>query len=178
MNILGVIPARYKSTRFPGKALVDIHGKPMIVHTYEKANMVDEFDQVLVATDDERIEKVCKDLDIPTIMTSSEHPTGTDRVAEVAERVAADLYVNIQGDEPLIKKETITAAIRPFKIQATSDFEVTNLYTKIRKQSDLMDATVPKVATALDETAVYLSRLPVPYPKDSRGITYYKQVCV
>ncbi len=178
MNIIGVIPARYKSSRFPGKALVDIHGKPMVVRTFEKAKMVKEFDKLLVATDDERIEDVCKKFNIPTMMTSTEHPTGTDRLAEVAEKINGDLYVNIQGDEPLIKKETIAAAISPFITKGLLEFEVTNLYTVIRKHTDLMDSTVPKVVIALDKTAIYLSRLPIPYPKDSRDIKYYKQVCV
>ena len=157
MNILGVIPARYKSTRFPGKALVDIHGKPMIVHTYEKANMVDEFDQVLVATDDERIEKVCKDLDIPTIMTSSEHPTGTDRVAEVAERVAADLYVNIQGDEPLVNPDHIDAIVEPLLHDTSLQIAVgVTPYKKKNRTSDI------KAVLDLDGNIMYCSRTDLP----------------
>ncbi|KMY68328.1 spore coat biosynthesis protein F [Desulfocarbo indianensis] len=178
MNILGVIPARYKSTRFPGKPLADIHGRPMVARVYERAAAVGELSKVVVATDDQRIEKACADLGIPTVITSDRHPTGTDRLAEVADKIAADLYVNIQGDEPTLEPDTIRAAIKPFQESERPDFEVSNLMTPIRKQTDLMDSTVPKVVANARGDAVYLSRLPVPYPKETKGVVYYKQVCV
>lgn len=99
MKIIGVIPARYKSSRFPGKPLVDICGKPMIWWVYQQAKKVPEFDEVYVATDDDRIEAACKEHDMKVIMTSDKHETGSDRVAEVATKVEGDLFVNIQGDE-------------------------------------------------------------------------------
>ena len=178
MKILGVIPARFKSTRFPGKPLADIHGRPMVARVYERAAVVSEFSQVVVATDDQRIVEACAQYGIPTVMTSDRHPTGTDRLAEVAEKIPADLYVNIQGDEPTLAPETIRAAIRPFQGPERPDFEVSNLMTPIRKQTDLMDNTVPKVVANAKGDAVYLSRLPVPYPKETKGVVYYKQVCV
>jgi 3-deoxy-manno-octulosonate cytidylyltransferase (CMP-KDO synthetase) len=111
-------------------------------------------------------------------MTRDDHRTGTDRVAEVAEREAADLYVNIQGDEPLIDPGSITAAVAPFLDGQTRTFEVTNLMTPVRRMSDLSDSTVPKVVVNDSRDAVFLSRLPIPYPKDNRDFDYYKQVCV
>ena len=175
MNIIGVIPARYKSSRFPGKPLADIHGKPMIWWVYNQTIKVKDFQEVYVATDDERIKEVCERLNINVIMTSEDHPTGTDRVAEVAEKIDADLYINIQGDEPLVEPETIEEAIKPFFNQ--ENISVTNLMTKIRTQAEIVDTNVPKVVTNKDMMGVFLSRLPVPYPKGYNN-DYYKQVCV
>jgi len=176
MRILCVIPARYKSSRFPGKPLVDIHGKPMIVRVFEKAAQVRQFSEVVVATDDERIAAACAEHGVATVMTSGDHVTGTDRVGEVARKVEADLYVNVQGDEPMIAPETIEAAIAPF--EQGRDVAVTNLMTRIQRQTDLLDSTVPKVVVNARGEAVYLSRQPVPYPKEVEGLVYYKQVCV
>lgn len=100
MKIIGVIPARYKSTRFPGKPLVPICGKPMIYWVYQQAEKVKEFDAVYIATDDERIKSVCEEHNMKVIMTSSRHKNRSDRVAEVAAKVDGDLFVNVQGDEP------------------------------------------------------------------------------
>jgi 3-deoxy-manno-octulosonate cytidylyltransferase (CMP-KDO synthetase) len=176
MKIIGVIPARYKSSRFPGKPLADIHGKPMIWWVYKQAIKVKDFTEVYVATDDKRIEDKCIELGIKVIMTSESHETGTDRVGEVAEKIAADLYVNIQGDEPLIEPDSITKAIRPF--YSDEKISVTTLMTKIRNQEDLLDITVPKVVVNVNNEAVFLSRLPIPYPKGNFKVNYYKQVCV
>ena len=130
MNIIGVIPARYGSSRFPGKPLADICGKPMIWYVYRQCMKVSDFDAVYVATDDKRIFDVCESMDIRVLMTSCNHKTGTDRVGEVSERVLSDLIVNIQGDEPLLEPETIKAAIQPFYKDST--LQVSNLMTKIK----------------------------------------------
>ena len=98
MKIIGVIPARYKSSRFPGKPLADICGKPMIWWVYQQCKKVEELSEVYVATDDERIFQACQEYSINVLMTSIEHKTGTDRIGEVAEQIPADLYINIQGD--------------------------------------------------------------------------------
>ncbi|MFL0163852.1 3-deoxy-manno-octulosonate cytidylyltransferase [Candidatus Clostridium helianthi] len=176
MNIIGIIPARYKSSRFEGKPLADIHGKPMIWWVYNQAIKVKEFSSVYVATDDERIEKVCEDLDINVIMTSDKHPTGTDRVGEVARKIKADIYINIQGDEPTIKPETIRKAIEPF-YNDSNEILVTNMMTEIKKSYEIVDNTVPKVVVNKEGCGVFLSRLPIPYPKGG-DCKYYKQVCV
>ena len=176
MKIIGVIPARYKSSRFPGKPLADICGKPMIYWVYTQAKKVKELDEVYVATDDKKIEKACKDNNINVIMTSTKHPTGTDRVGEVARKIKADIYVNIQGDEPLIEPETIRQAILPF--YDDDSILVTNLIAKIKAPVDVVNFTIPKVITNKDNVGIYLTRATAPYPKGSINYSYYKQVCV
>ena len=114
MKILGIIPSRYGSSRFPGKPLVDICGKPMIWWVYQQAKKVTEFDEVYVATDDDRIKNACDEHNMKVIMTSDQHETGSDRVAEVATKVEGDLFINIQGDEPVINPEMIREVISIF----------------------------------------------------------------
>ena len=176
MKIIGVIPARYKSSRFPGKPLADICGKPMIWWVYNQCLKVEEFDSVYVATDDNRIFNSCTDLGINVIMTSDSHLTGTDRIGEVARKVNADLIVNIQGDEPLLEPETIKAAIMPFF--ENKDLQITNLMTKIKNPVDVVNCTVPKVITNKEGKGIYLTRSTSPYPKGKIDFDYYKQVCV
>lgn len=176
MNIHCIIPARYKSSRFPGKPLAEIEGKPMIWWVYRQAAQVPEFAKVLVATDDDRIAAACTELGMGFIMTSNTHPTGTDRVGEAARSMPADLIVNVQGDEPLIDPELIRAAIGP--LLERPEVRVTNLMSRIAVQADLLNTTVPKVVVNQSRLAVFLSRWPIPYPKNPADIPYYKQVCV
>ena len=176
MKIIGVIPARYQSSRFPGKPLVDICGKPMIWWVYNQCKKVKELDEVYVATDDERIYNTCMELGVQAIMTADTHPTGTDRIGEVARKIPADLIVNIQGDEPLLEPETIRAAIKPFF--ENPELLITNLMTKITNPVDAVNFTVPKVITNKDGIGIYLTRATAPYPKGSINYDYYKQVCV
>lgn len=175
MRIIGVIPARYKSSRFPGKPLADICGKPMIWWVYNQAVKVSDFDSVYVATDDERIESVCKALGMNVIMTSETHPTGTDRIGEVAEKIQADLYVNIQGDEPMLESEIIRSAILPF--YKNSELQITNLMAVIDDPVDVVNFTVPKVIANKDNVGDYLTRSAAPYSKGQIDYKYYKQVC-
>ena len=107
MKIIGVIPCRYQSSRFPGKSLALINGKPMMWHVYQRALESNILDEVYIATDDQRIVKVANEHNLKTVMTSDKHETGTDRVAEVASQIQADYYINIQGDEPFIEPEAI-----------------------------------------------------------------------
>ena len=176
MKIIGVIPARYKSSRFPGKPLADICGKPMIWWVYQQCKQVKDFDAVYVATDDDRIFNTCQKQDMEVIMTSDTHKTGTDRIGEVARKIPAELIVNIQGDEPLLEPETIKAAIKPF--YENTNLKVSNLMTKIKNPIDVINSTVPKVITNKDGVGIYLTRATAPYPKGSLDFTYYKQVCV
>lgn len=176
MKIVGVIPARYESTRFPGKPLADICNKPMIWWVYHQCLKVQDFSEVYVATDDERIMNACQSNGLSALMTSSRHMTGTDRVGEIAEKIPAELYVNIQGDEPLIEPETIKAAIKPFYLDET--LQVVNLMTKINNLVDLVNSTVPKVITSSSGRGIYLTRTACPYPKGNLNFDYYKQVCV
>lgn len=176
LKVIGVIPARYKSSRFPGKPLADICGKPMIWWVYNQAKKAEVLSEVYVATDDEKIEAVCREHGINVIMTSDAHKTGTDRIGEVARKIPADLYVNIQGDEPMIEPETICKAVYPF--YDNPDLQVTNLMTKIHNPVDVVNFTVPKVITNRDNIGVYLTRSTAPYPKGDINYSYYKQVCV
>ena len=176
MKIIGVIPARYQSSRFPGKPLVDICGKPMIWWVYQQCKKVEDFDEVYVATDDDKIYNACKELDVNVVMTSDKHRTGTDRIGEVARKIKADLIVNIQGDEPLLEPDTIKAAITPF--YNNPDLQISNLMTKIDNPVDVVNCTVPKVITNKEGIGIYLSRAATPYPKGSLDYSYYKQVCV
>ena len=176
MKIIGVIPARYASTRFPGKPLADIHGRPMVVRVYEAASQADTLTQVMVATDSPEIVEACRALDVPTIMTASNHRTGTDRVAEVAMKISADVYVNIQGDEPMIEPEVIDVAVKG--LLSDNRYQVVNLCMIIDRLADLVDTTVPKVVKGPDGRAVFLSRAPVPHPKNPAAAHYYRQVCV
>lgn len=176
MKIIGVIPARYESSRFPGKPLADICGKPMIWWVYQQAKKVEALDRIIVATENRRIVDACMSLGMDVMLTSDRHPTGTDRVGEVARKIAADLYVNIQGDEPLLEPGTIKAAIEPFYENA--DLQVCNLMTRIKDSVDAVNCTVPKVITNREGIGIYLTRATAPYPKGSINFSYYKQVCV
>lgn len=171
-----MIPARYQSSRFPGKPLVDICGKPMIWWVYQQCLKVPEIDEVYVATDDVRIEEACRKLDIRVIMTSQNHRTGTDRVGEVARKIPADLYLNIQGDEPLIDPAVISQAIHPFLTD--KELLVTNLMTPITDPVEVINGTIPKVITNDQGIGIYLTRSPSPYPKGSITYQYFKQTCV
>lgn len=177
MKIIGIIPARYKSSRFPGKALADIHGKPMVWWVYQAAKKVTKFDEVYVATDDDKIRVVCEQLSLKAMMTSENHPTGTDRAGEVARKIKADIYINIQGDEPLLEPLSIEQAIIPF-LEGDASFCVTNLMTEIKNMTELANTNVPKVVVNEKKDAIFFSRFPIPYPKGTSENRYFKQVCV
>ena len=176
MKIIGVIPARWKSSRFPGKPLADICGRPMIWHVYMQCVKVDDFDSVYVATDDAKIFAECESLGVNVIMTSDSCMTGMDRVGEVARKIPADVYVDIQGDEPLIEPETIRKAIIPFYDDEA--LQVTNLMTRIKNPVDAVNPTIPKVITNNEGIGIFLTRSVAPYPKGRIDYSYYKQVCV
>ena len=176
MKVIGVIPARYKSSRFPGKPLADICGKPMIWWVYQQCKKVKELDEVYVATEDQRIVDKCNELGVNVVLTADTHRTGTDRIGEVARKIKADLIVNIQGDEPLLEPSTIKAAIEPFF--SNPELQTSNLMTKIKDPVDVVNFTVPKVLTNKDGIGIYLTRSTAPYPKGSINYHYYKQVCV
>jgi len=159
MKIIGVIPARYGSSRFPGKPLVEIHGKPMIWWVYQQAIKVPEFSEVYVATDDDRIYETVERFSGKVIMTSDRHNTGTDRVAEVAQKTDGTVYVNIQGDEPTIKCETISLAIST--VTDERDYFGT-LAVRLTKQSEINDPNNVKIVLDSQGYAMYYSRSPIP----------------
>lgn len=176
MKIIGVIPARYESSRFPGKPLKKICGKPMIQRVYERAKLVKKLDEIYVATDDERIESCCCKKEIPVIMTSKLHRNGTERLAEVANRIVADIYVTIQGDEPLLEPKTIEKVIEV--IQEEDNIPCATLKTPYHNPVDVINGTTPKVVTDLDNNILLFSRSPIPYPKATLDYIIYKPIGV
>ena len=162
MKVLGVIPARYASTRFEGKALADIFGKPMIQHVYERASRANNLDGLIVATDDQRIFDAAKGFGCEAVMTA-EHPTGTDRVAEVARNVDAEILVNVQGDEPLIEPDMIDDAVKP--ALEDSSIDLVTLMHRIHSETEYLHPNVVKVVVDQSGFAMYFSRSPIPYIK-------------
>ena len=175
MKILGVIPARYESTRFQGKPLADICGKPMIWWVYRQFKLAHGIDEVYVATDDSRISDVCEKYGIKYIMTSNTHPTHLDRLAEVARKLEADFYININGDEPLMMHEYIEYLIPDASVDPLS-FYFANAMTKIKKPVEVNDVSRIKIATDNQGYALYMARTPIPYPKASSDFDYMKFV--
>jgi 3-deoxy-manno-octulosonate cytidylyltransferase (CMP-KDO synthetase) len=162
MQVTAVIPARYGSTRLPGKPLLEINGKPLIQHVYERT-AASSVDNVIVATDDERIVAAVGAFGGSVAMTSLHHRSGTERVAEVAEGLQSDIIVNVQGDEPLIRPEDINAAVAPFKDDST--LPVTTLVTPLLRGTDLVNPNVVKAVIDSRGFALYFSRAPVPFPR-------------
>ena len=174
MKVVGIIPARYASTRLPGKPLKDILGYPMIWWVYKRVRTVKELDEIYVATDDDRIKEVCEQYDIPVIMTSPDHPNGAMRLQEVSETVKADFYVQLNGDEPLMNTDAIAAAI-PEKVPQDVAFG-TNIITQIDDPAQVMDASNIKMVFDDQMNALYMSRTPIPYPFKTIDFQYYKHV--
>ncbi|MHB9023400.1 MAG: 3-deoxy-manno-octulosonate cytidylyltransferase [Armatimonadota bacterium] len=161
MPTVGIIPARYGSTRFPGKSLAEIHGKPMIQHVYERACRALKLNEILVATDDQRIFDAVGQFGGEAIMTKPDHLTGTDRLAEVAERMtAAEIIINIQGDEPLIDPGAIDAVATALQDDPT--IPMCSVLCPLTEMARVWDANIVKVVTDLQGFALYFSRAPIP----------------
>ncbi|MCM0607044.1 MAG: 3-deoxy-manno-octulosonate cytidylyltransferase [Xanthomonadaceae bacterium] len=161
-RVVAVIPARYASTRLPGKPLADIHGKPMIQWVYERVKKCRAVDQVIVATDDTKILEKVKSFGGECLMTSLDCQSGTDRVAEVATKVDGDIFVNAQGDEPLMSSQAIELAV---KLVVSGKFKMSTVATPIQGPEDLTEVSVVKVIVDADGNAIYFSRLPIPYTR-------------
>jgi 3-deoxy-manno-octulosonate cytidylyltransferase (CMP-KDO synthetase) len=174
VNILGVIPARLQSTRMPRKVLREIGGVPMVVYVFRRAQGCRLLSDLLVATDNEEVVEACHAHHVPAVMTSSEHHSGTDRVWEVSRAREADVYVNIQGDEPLVTTGHIESLVRPFLNEP--EVQVTTL--KIRATpEEVPTRTANKVVTDRHGDALYFSRLPIPCDRDERGdVVYWKHI--
>jgi 3-deoxy-manno-octulosonate cytidylyltransferase (CMP-KDO synthetase) len=172
VKVLGVIPARLASTRLPRKVLREIAGLPLVIHVYHAARRSPRLDDLVVATDSPEVAAVCERHGAPALMTSADHPTGTDRLWEVSRTREADVYVNIQGDEPLVTAGHIERLVRPFLDDAA--VQVTTL--KIRATPDEVPTrTANKVVTDIHGDALYFSRLPIPCDRDNRGdVVYWK----
>jgi len=164
-SVLIVIPARYDSSRFPGKPLASIAGRPMIQHVYERARRSRRASRVLVATDDPRIADAVKSFGGEVAITRREHRTGTDRLAEVAIHTPADVYVNVQGDLPLISAELIDAAVDA--LLSATEVHVSTLCVPITAREDIMNPNIVKVVSDFDDCALYFSRAPIPWVRDA-----------
>ena len=180
MKILGIIPARYASTRFPGKPLVDIGGKSMIQRVYEQSKKCADLAEVLVATDDERIYDHVIKFGGKAIMTSSNHQSGTDRCAEVALQYPEyDTIINIQGDEPFIDPQQISILASCFK---SADTQIATLVKKVLTEQELLNTNSPKVLVNLLSEAIYFSRSPLPHIRGQEQqnwlnyYTYFKHI--
>ncbi|MCF8127548.1 MAG: 3-deoxy-manno-octulosonate cytidylyltransferase [Deltaproteobacteria bacterium] len=178
MNIYAFIPARYQSSRFPGKPLATIAGKPMIRHTYERALACPELSAVYVATDDDRIRECVKGFGGNALMTRSNHVSGTDRIAEAARKIGVkgeDLVVNIQGDQPAFQPEVVSAMIEP--LMADESIPMGTLKCRIRDPEDISNPNHVKVVTDKKGFALYFSRCPIPFCRDvDPGQVHYKHL--
>jgi 3-deoxy-manno-octulosonate cytidylyltransferase (CMP-KDO synthetase) len=171
-----MIPARYESTRLPGKPLALIQGKPMIQHVYERTRAVDLVDRVLVATDDGRIAAAVRDFGGDVVMTSREHESGTDRIAEAARDLDADVVVNVQGDLPFLESDMVRATVS--LMRSDPGLPMATVKAPIRNAQEMGNPNVVKVVTDHDGYALYFSRSPLPYWRDvaNDGVLGYKHI--
>ena len=178
LQITAIIPARYESSRFPGKPLVEINNQPMIEHVYKRVKKAEVIDQVIVATDDRRIVEAVKNFGGKVEMTAKDHKSGTDRIAEVAKDLTTDIIVNVQGDEPLIKPVMIDQIVNPFA--DNEELIMTTLKKKIADLNEINNPNVVKVVTDINDFALYFTRATVPYQRDDKSghVDYYKHIGV
>jgi 3-deoxy-manno-octulosonate cytidylyltransferase (CMP-KDO synthetase) len=173
-KVVVVIPARYGSTRLPGKPLVSLVGKPMIQRVYERAKLAKQVNEVIVATDDERIVKAVESFGGEARMTRADHRTGTERVAEVAAHVDGDIFVNVQGDEPLLDPAAVDTAVSSLLEEPVA--AISTVATPIKKPGDIMDPNVVKTVLDFDGNALYFSRAPIPWVRDTASKTLVRHL--
>lgn len=171
MHILGVIPARLASTRLPRKVLREIAGEPMLAWVYQAARACAQLDQVLIATDSDEVMEFAHSRSFPAVFTPADCASGSDRVYAVAQSIAADIYVNIQGDEPLLRPEHLDALLEPM---ARAEVQVATLSTPCPPEQ-AHNPNVVKVVTAMDGRALYFSRAMIPYDRDNAGNAAYQK---
>jgi len=164
-RVVIVIPARYGSTRLPGKPLVDLAGKPMIQRVFEQAKKAKTAGRVIVATDDERIIKVVEGFGGEARMTRPDHRTGTERIAEVAAHTEGEIFVNVQGDEPLLDPVAVDTAVNALREEPAA--AIATVAVLIRTPGDIMDPNVVKTVLDFEDNALYFSRAPIPWVRDS-----------
>ena len=174
LDFLVVIPARFKSSRLPGKPLIKLNGVPMLVRTYKQCLKSVPKKKIIVATDDMKIVNLCNNEKIPSIITSKKCLTGTDRVAEVANKIKAKIYINVQGDEPLFNPRDVKKLI--FKAKKYPK-EIVNGYCKITDKKEFFDRNVPKIIFGPDGKLFYMSRAPIPNNKKNKFKKAWRQVC-
>ncbi len=177
MKVVAVIPARYASTRLHGKVLLPINGKPLIYHVYNNVCQTADIDEVVVATDSDIVVAECQKYGINVMMTSEYHSSGTSRIIEVAQNVLADIIINVQGDEPLIKSDTLTPLIKTFEDDSVG---IATVKTLIKEASMINDENAVKVVCDKNGFAMYFSRATIPHKRSDLNIdvSYYKHIGV
>ncbi|MFI3164484.1 MAG: 3-deoxy-manno-octulosonate cytidylyltransferase [Bacillota bacterium] len=176
MKIIGVIPARYESTRFPGKPLANICGKPMIWWVYQQCVKVEELTEVYVATDDKRIEDVCNKYGLNVVMTRNNHPDHISRVQEVSDKIVADYYICVNGDEPLIDVSSIRKIVVSNTKYKTEDLFFGGAYRNLTDPAETIDSGNIKIVLGDAGNCMYMSRTPIPFPKGTLMFKYKKYV--
>lgn len=177
MKIIAVIPARYASTRFPAKLLQDLGGKSVIVRTYEAALATQLFDDVFVVTDSDLIFKEIESNGGKAIMSSKEHESGSDRIAEAVENMNVDVVVNVQGDEPFINKEALSQLVEVFKKDTDKKVDLASLIFEIKEKDEISNPNNVKVIVDQQGFALYFSRSVIPFPREENvGVRYMKHI--
>ncbi|WP_373072110.1 3-deoxy-manno-octulosonate cytidylyltransferase [Zeaxanthinibacter enoshimensis] len=175
MKIIAMIPARYAASRFPGKLMQDLAGKPVILRTYEAAVNTGLFSEVYVVTDSEVIFKAIEEAGGKALMSSAEHACGSDRIAEAVTPMEVDIIVNVQGDEPFTDKESLAGVLEVFKNDSSGEIDLASLMTPITDWEEISNPNTVKVIVDNRDFALYFSRSPIPYPRNKDiQISYYK----
>ncbi len=178
MKIVALIPARYQASRFPGKLLKDLGGKSVILRTYEASLMTQLFDEVYVVTDHTAIKENIENNGGKDIMSTKNHETGSDRIAEAAMEIKADIVVNIQGDEPFVNKEILQQLIQVFNEDIACEIDVASLVFPLETEEEINNPNNVKVVLDANNYALYFSRAPIPYPRDKSEAKYWQHIGV
>lgn len=179
LKIIAMIPARFEASRFPGKLMQDLNGKTVIRRTYEAAVGTGLFEEVYVVTDSDLIYKEISSFGGKAIKSVKEHECGSDRIAEAVQDMKVDIVVNVQGDEPLIDKESLAKLLEVFKEDKEEVIDLASLKTPMTDSEEITNPNNVKVITNKDNLALYFSRFPLPYPRDTNsGVTYFKHIGV
>lgn len=173
MNAMAVIPARWASTRFEGKVLAEINGKPMIQHVYERVLQADHIKRVCIACDEEHVRQAALAFGADAVMTAKNHPSGSDRIAEAVQNIDVDIVVNVQGDEPLIDPRVIDDLVTVFQ---NNDCVMATAIKPITDEGDLNNPNIVKVVVDVHHHALYFSRAAIPFNRDQRAAQYYRHL--
>ena len=175
MKVIAMIPARYSASRFPGKLMKDLGGKPVIVRTYEATLQTNLFDEVYVVTDSDIIFKTMENANGKVIMSKTVHECGSDRIAEAVENIEADIVINVQGDEPFIDATSLSKLIEVFKVDVKKEIDLASLKVHITNKEDIENPNNVKVITDVNNLAIYFSRSVIPFQRDTGVVVkYYK----
>lgn len=176
-KVIAMIPARYQASRFPGKLMQDLAGKPVIVRTYEAAKSTKLFDEVYVVTDSELIFSEVEKHGGKVIMSQKEHECGSDRIAEAVEDIEVDIVINVQGDEPFINEKALSQLLKVFEKDIDKQIDLASLKVKLTSEEDIVNPNHVKVITDLNNFALYFSRSPIPYHRAKElEVTHFKHV--